>query len=56
MLKIDALTAALDKRAPLSLSLKQIEQGAYDNSGLLIREHESVNKILFALDVSREIE
>lgn len=52
MLKIDALTDALDKRAPLSLSLKQIEQGAYDNSGLLIRDHESVNKILFALDLS----
>lgn len=52
MFDLDALMRALEDIAPLELSKKQIEKGAYDNSGLLVRHHEKVNKILFSLDLS----
>ncbi len=52
MLKIDKLFEVLDEFAPIELSHKLIEQGDYDNSGILIREHEEVNRVLFSLDFS----
>lgn len=52
MYNIDALMQVLEDFAPLKLSLKQIENGGYDNSGIIIKSHEEVNKILFSLDLS----
>lgn len=42
----------LDSFAPLSLSKKMIEMGDYDNSGILIKTHDYVKKVLFSLDLS----
>lgn len=42
----------LDKIAPLKYSLMQIEQGDYDNSGILVRMHDKVERALFSLDLS----
>ena len=52
MLKLDELVFSLEKIAPLSISEKMIAAGEYDNSGIIIRAHENVNKILFCLDLS----
>lgn len=52
MLKIDQLYGILDNLAPFSISKKLIAQGDYDNSGVLVKCHEEVNKILFSLDLS----
>lgn len=38
--------------APIELSKKQIEQGAYDNSGILIKQTDKVERVLFCLDLS----
>ena len=54
MIDIKELMRILDREAPLMLSEKQIEQGAYDNSGLLVHSHDEVKKILFSLDLSNE--
>ena len=43
----------LDGVAPIKYSIMQIEQeGAYDNSGILVKMHDKVNKALFSLDLS----
>lgn len=52
MLKLDNLYAILDGYAPFEISDKIIENGGYDNSGVLIRNHDQINKILFSLDLS----
>lgn len=52
MLKLDNLYAILDGYAPFEISKKIIENGGYDNSGILISDHENVSKILFSLDLS----
>lgn len=52
MLKIDDLFNILNEIAPIDLSYKCIEKGDYDNSGIIIRSHENVEKILFSLDLS----
>ena len=44
----------LDGLAPLKYSLMQIEQGDYDNSGILIKMHDDVERALFSLDLSTE--
>lgn len=44
----------LDKIAPIKYSLMQIEQGDYDNSGILVHMHEDVKRVLFSLDLSVE--
>lgn len=54
MYKIDEIMSILEQVAPLSLSQKMIENGSYDNSGLIIEMHKDVNKILFSLDLSIE--
>ncbi len=43
----------LESKAPLLLSDAMVEQGAYDNSGLLINVHDNVSKVLFTLDLSK---
>ena len=52
MLKIDDLFNILNEISPIDLSYKCIEKGDYDNSGIIIRSHENVEKILFSLDLS----
>lgn len=51
-MELSYLLSALEKICPLKLSYDCIEQGGYDNSGLLVKTHQSVNKILFSLDFS----
>ena len=43
----------LESKAPLYLSKAMIDNGAYDNSGLLINVHNEVKKVLFTLDLSK---
>ncbi|MBQ0099494.1 MAG: Nif3-like dinuclear metal center hexameric protein [Firmicutes bacterium] len=52
MYNIDNVFSVLDKYAPLSLSKKMIESGEYDNSGILIKDHDEVKGVLFTLDLS----
>ncbi len=52
MLKLDNLYAILDGYAPFEISKKIIEDGGYDNSGILIKNHDQVSKVLFSLDLS----
>lgn len=54
MINLDGLVFSLEKIAPLSISEKMIAAGEYDNSGVIVRTHEKVNKILFCLDLSDE--
>ncbi len=42
----------LEEFAPLSLSKAMIERGAYDNSGLLVKNHDGIKRVLFTLDLS----
>ena len=46
----------LNQIAPMSLSEKMILRGDYDNSGILIKCHERVEKVLFSLDLSEEVD
>ena len=54
MYNIKEFFAVLNKIAPIDLSLKMIESGSYDNSGIIIFSHEEVKKVLFSLDLSLE--
>ncbi len=51
-MELTALQTVLEKICPLKLSYDCIEQGGYDNSGLLVKTHTQVKKILFSLDFS----
>ncbi len=52
MFNLDEFMGILESVCPLSLSHKMIEKGSYDNSGLLVKSSEKVEKILFSLDLS----
>ena len=52
MYSLQEFFGVLDKIAPLKYSLMQIEKGDYDNSGILVKMHDSVNMALFSLDLS----
>ena len=52
MYSLDKFFGVLDKIAPIKYSLMQIEQGDYDNSGVLVKMHGEVNRALFSLDLS----
>ncbi len=54
MYKLNDFLALLEEFAPLSLSKKMIERGDYDNSGIIVESHDSVEKVLFTLDLSNE--
>lgn len=51
-MELSDLLSALEEICPLQLSYDCIEQGGYDNSGLLIKTRQNVKKILFSLDFS----
>lgn len=42
----------LEQFAPLSISKKMIEQGDYDNSGIIVKSCDAVNGVLFTLDLT----
>ena len=52
MYTLKELFENLDSFAPVDYSKKLIENGDYDNSGILIRSTDNANKILFALDLT----
>ncbi len=52
MLKFDVFTDILEEIAPISLSHKMIEQGHYDNSGVIVKNSEQVKRVLFTLDLT----
>ena len=52
MYKLKEYLTLLENFAPLYLSDKMIEKGAYDNSGIIVESHDCVEKVLFSLDLS----
>lgn len=52
MYDIKAFLNTLESVAPLSLSQKMIENGCHDNSGIIVKAHAGVERVLFALDLS----
>lgn len=54
MYSLNEFLGILDELAPIKYSLMQIEQGDYDNSGILVRMGDSVKRALFSLDLSVE--
>ena len=52
MLTLNGFFEILDKRAPIALSRKLVEQGDYDNSGIIMHSRDSVERVLFSLDLS----
>ncbi len=52
MFTLKELFENLDLFAPVEYSRKLIENGGYDNSGILIKSTENANKILFTLDLT----
>lgn len=55
MYDIKEFVTLLEQYAPLELSRKMIELGCYDNSGLLVNCNNKVSKVLFSLDLSKEV-
>lgn len=55
MYNLDSFYAVLDGFAPIRLSRLAVAQGDYDNSGILVRNHDKVNKVLFGLDLSEKL-
>lgn len=54
MITLKELAAMMDKICPLSLSEACKARGMHDNSGLLISRKGGVNKIAFALDLTKD--
>ena len=52
MYNLKEFTAILEEYAPLKISLSAIESGDYDNSGVIVDSHDSIEKVLFTLDLS----
>ena len=54
MYKLKEFLNLMEEFAPLSLSYKMIERGDYDNSGIIVENHDQVKGVLFSLDLSEE--
>ena len=52
MYKLKEFLGVLEEIAPLELSKKMIDRGDYDNSGIIIGHHDTVKRVLFALDLT----
>ena len=52
MYSVKEFMRVLEGFAPLLLSYKMIEKGAYDNSGVIVKNHDKIKKALFSLDLS----
>ncbi len=55
MFNVNRLYEIIDNYAPFSLSQQCIDKGSYDNSGILVKSKDGVNKVLFSLDLSNEV-
>ena len=55
MYKLDEFLAILEEFAPLEYSQKMIEKGAYDNSGIILKSHDKIEKVLFSLDLNLDV-
>ncbi len=55
MYSLEEFFRILDEYAPLEISKKMIERGDYDNSGILAKCSDKVEKVLFSLDLSKEV-
>ena len=55
MLTLNKLYSVLDGYAPFEISRQIIREGGYDNSGVLLKQHDNVCKIMFALDISVDV-
>ncbi len=54
MLKFEDFFDVLNGLAPLELSELSIKDGGYDNSGVIAKTSQEVNRVLFSLDLSDE--
>ena len=54
MYNVKNILEILEKKAPLKLSALQIENGAYDNSGIIADLGNKVENILFSLDLTEK--
>ena len=52
MCNLKDFMAVLEQVAPLELSKKMIELGDYDNSGIIVKNNDTVKKVLFSLDLT----
>ena len=52
MYNLEEFLGNLQEFAPLFLSKKMVEKGAYDNSGIIVNNHSNISKIAFSLDLS----
>ena len=52
MLKINDFFSSLNDLAPIKISELAVERGEYDNSGIIIKAHDGVERVLFSLDLS----
>ncbi|MBR0188803.1 MAG: Nif3-like dinuclear metal center hexameric protein [Clostridia bacterium] len=52
MYSLNDFFGVLDKIAPIKYSYMQIEQGDYDNSGILLNMRDNIARVLFSLDLS----
>lgn len=54
MLEINSFFGVLDELSPIELSYKLMQKGDYDNSGILVKTHDKINRVLFSLDLSEK--
>ena len=54
MYKIKEFLSLLEEYAPLSYSHRLVERGDYDNSGIIVENHDKINKVFFTLDLSEK--
>ena len=54
MIDLSSLMKILEKYAPLYLSDRAVASGGYDNSGIIVRSHENIRKILYTLELSEK--
>lgn len=53
-MKISKFLSILEEKAPLYLSKACIDRGDHDNSGIILKASDEVNKVLFTLDLSMD--
>ena len=54
MLDFNEFFSLIESLAPLKLSELSIADGGYDNSGVIVKNSQEVEKVLFTLDLSRD--
>lgn len=54
MYKLKEFLNLLEEYAPLSLSYEMTNRGDYDNSGIIVDNHDQIKKVLFTLDLTEK--